>query len=232
MNRYHTLHPFRNHSVGFAVLEMALCLIVFVTILLASLALSCYILNKQIVEHAVYANAAKISAVPYRITTQNGSVAYSLDESGLQAAIIKSLGELSAALSSELFQVKADDISIQLGYLELSGRELSGREEKIPINRYFVETRGAPFNPADFAIISPNRLNQTLAGISVDSVNGLSPIVLRVRVRLPTDSFTRFDILNITANELTADFIIPLRQQAGLLARGDISLMREETRLS
>ncbi len=227
MNRYHTLHRFRNHSVGFAVLEMALCLILFVTILLASLALSCYILNKQIVEHAVYANAAKISAVPYRITTQNGSVAYSLDETGLQVAIDKSLGELSAALSSELFQVKADDISIQLGYLELSGHA-----KNLSVNRSFFKTRGAPSNTADFATIAPNRLNQTLAGIGIDSVNGLSPIVLRVRVRLPTDSFTRFDILNITANELTADFIIPLRQQAGLLARSDNSLMSDEARLS
>jgi cell division protein FtsI/penicillin-binding protein 2 len=204
---------------------MALCLILFVTILLASLALSCYILNKQIVEHAVYANAAKISAVPYRITTQNGSVAYSLDERGLQAAIDKSLGELSAALSSELFQVKADDISIQLGYLELSGHA-----KNLSVNRSFFATRGASTNTADFATISKNRLNQTLAG--VDSVNGLSPIVLRARVRLPTDSFTRFDILNVTAKELTLDFIIPLRQQAGLLARSDNSLMSDEARLS
>jgi len=225
MNRSLTLHRFRTHSVGFAVLEMALCLILFVTILLASLALSCYILNKQIVEHAVYANAAKISAVPYRITTQNGSVAYSLDETGLQVAINKSLGELSAALSSELFQVKADDISIQLGYLELSGRA-----KNLSVNRSFFATRGASTNTADFATISKNRLNQTLAG--VDSVNGLSPIVLRARVRLPTDSFTRFDILNVTAKELTLDFIIPLRQQAGLLARSDNSLMSDEARLS
>ena len=231
MNRSLTLHRFRTHSVGFAVLEMALCLILFVTILLASLALSCYILNKQIVEHAVYANAAKISAVPYRITTQNGSVAYSLDETGLQVAINKSLGELSAALSSELFQVKADEISIQLGYLELSGRDLSGGQ-KIPINRYFVATRGAPSSTSDFATITTNRLNQTLAGVGVDSVNGLSPIVLRARVRLPTDSFTRFDILNVTAKELTLDFIIPLRQQAGLLARSDNSLTSDEARLS
>jgi len=227
MNRYHTLLRFRNHSVGFAVLEMALCLILFVTILLASLALSCYILNKQIVEHAVYANAAKISAVPYRITTQNGSVAYSLDETGLQAAINESLGELSAALSSELFQVKSDDISIQLGYLELSGTAKS-----LSVNRYFVATRGTPTNTADFLAISPNRLDETLAGIGVDSANGLSPIVLRARVRLPTDSFTRFDILNVTAKELTLDFIIPLRQQAGLLARSDNSLMSDEAKLS
>jgi cell division protein FtsI/penicillin-binding protein 2 len=206
---------------------MALCLILFVTILLASLALSCYILNKQIVEHAVYANAAKISAVPYRLTTQNGSVAYSLDETGLQAAINESLGELSAALSSELFQVKSDDISIQLGYLELSGTAKS-----LSVNRYFVATRGTPTNTADFLAISPNRLDETLAGIGVDSANGLSPIVLRARVRLPTDSFTRFDILNVTAKELTLDFIIPLRQQAGLLARSDNSLMSDEARLS
>jgi cell division protein FtsI/penicillin-binding protein 2 len=206
---------------------MALCLILFVTILLASLALSCYILNKQIVEHAVYANAAKISAVPYRITTQNGSVAYSLDETGLQAAINESLGELSAALSSELFQVKSDDISIQLGYLELSGTAKS-----LSVNRYFVATRGTPTNTADFLAISPNRLDETLAGIGVDSANGLSPIVLRARVRLPTDSFTRFDILNVTAKELTLDFIIPLRQQAGLLARSDNSLMSDEAKLS
>jgi hypothetical protein len=227
MNRYHTLLRFRNHSVGFAVLEMALCLILFVTILLASLALSCYILNKQIVEHAVYANAAKISAVPYRLTTQNGSVAYSLDETGLQAAINESLGELSAALSSELFQVKSDDISIQLGYLELSGTAKS-----LSVNRYFVATRGTPTNTADFLAISPNRLDETLAGIGVDSANGLSPIVLRARVRLPTDSFTRFDILNVTAKELTLDFIIPLRQQAGLLARSYNSLMSDEAKLS
>ena len=227
MNRYHTLLRFRNHSVGLAVLEMALCLILFVTILLASLALSCYILNKQIVEHAVYANAAKISAVPYRLTTQNGSVAYSLDETGLQAAINESLGELSAALSSELFQVKSDDISIQLGYLELSGTAKS-----LSVNRYFVATRGTPTNTADFLAISPNRLDETLAGIGVDSANGLSPIVLRARVRLPTDSFTRFDILNVTAKELTLDFIIPLRQQAGLLARSDNSLMSDEAKLS
>jgi cell division protein FtsI/penicillin-binding protein 2 len=206
---------------------MALCLILFVTILLASLALSCYILNKQIVEHAVYANAAKISAVPYRLTTQNGSVAYSLDETGLQAAINESLGELSAALSSELFQVKSDDISIQLGYLELSGTAKS-----LSVNRYFVATRGTPTNTADFLAISPNRLDETLAGIGVDSANGLSPIVLRARVRLPTDSFTRFDILNVTAKELTLDFIIPLRQQAGLLARSDNSLMSDEAKLS
>jgi hypothetical protein len=100
------------------------------------------------------------------------------------------------------------------------------------VNRSFFKTRGAPSNTADFATIAPNRLNQTLAGIGIDSVNGLSPIVLRARVRLPTDSFTRFDILNITANELTADFIIPLRQQAGLLARSDNSLMSDEARLS
>ena len=228
MKMSHSLSQFRKYSDGFAILEMALCLILFVTILLATVALSCYLLNKQIVEHAIYANASKISAVPYRISTENGSVTYSLDERGLQGSINQSLGELAAVLSSELFQVKADDISIQLGYLELSGPT-----NGISINRSFVAARGAPSNTADFATISAQRLDETLAGIGLNSsVNGPPPIVVRARVRIPTDSFTGFDILNVTAEELTLDVIIPLRQQAGLLAQSDNSLMSDETRLS
>jgi hypothetical protein len=228
MKKPHSPIQFRNYSDGFAILEMALCLILFVTILLATVALSCYLLNKQIIEHAIYANASKISAVPYRISTENGSVAYSLDEKGLQASINQSLSQLSDVLSSELFQVKADDISIQLGYLEISGRA-NGKS----INRSFVAARGAQSNTSDFATISAQRLDEALAGIGLNSsVNGPPPIVVRARVRIPTDSFTGFDILNVTEEELMLDVIIPLRQQAGLLAQSDNSLMSDETRLS
>lgn len=228
MRKFNSLRISRPKSLGFAVLEMALCLILFVTILLSSVALSCYLLNKQIVEHAVYANAGKISTVPYRISTDNGQITYTLDEGGLQDVVARTANELSTVLSTELFQVPGNNVALELGYLELSGAAGS-----VSVKRAFVSKKGAAAQRGDFASISGKRLAETLAGINSDNTaNGPPPVVLRARVTVPTLSFTRFDILRVTPDTLECDVIIPLRQQAGLLAKNKNSLIISERVLS
>ncbi len=201
-----------NQCGGMIILETALCLILFVTILLATISLFVFLLNRQTIEHAIYSNAAKVGTVPYRITTKNGTVGYELSELPLQREIDNAADSLNQLLSSELMAIGPNDLTIQVGYIQVAGTA-----NELSVGRWHQRLVGDPIGATTFPSLSAPRLHQVLAGITLGDNSAPPPIVLRIRVNLKTDSFTKFDILRVAPRSIIYDVIIPLRQQAGIL---------------
>lgn len=197
---------------GMIILESALCLILCMTILLAAVSLFMFLLNRQAIEHAIYSNSGKIGTVPYRIATTNGTVEYELSELPLQQQIDNSANSLMQLLSSELIAIVPNDLTIQVGYLQLAGAE-----NNLSVARWHQRLLGDPTGATTFPSISTPRLRQAIAGINLGDRSAPPPVVLRVRVNLKTNSFTRFDILKVAPRSIVFDVIVPLRQQAGIL---------------
>lgn len=199
---------------GMAVLETALCLIVFVFIFLATTALFFYLFNQQIVEHAVYANAGKVRTVPYRTGMRGGELSYELVSGDLKRSIDSAADSLMMSLSEELIGFDTNSLTVQVGYLQLTRTS-----SQFSVLNYADTTRGNARYAQPLDTISPVRLNQTMAGVDNTKTGGPAPVLLRVRVYLSTDAFTRFDLLRVAPHAIEFDVMMPLRQQVGLLAR-------------
>lgn len=198
---------------GMAVLETALCLIVFVFIVLATAALFFFLFNRQIIEHAVFANAAKVRTVPYRVITRDGDVSYELGEKDLIQSIQGAATSLMKALGDELIGADSNSLTVQVGYLQLTPTPGS-----FSVLRSGSTTRGNQGYARSLADVGAARLTSSIAGIDSSDSSGPAPVLLRVRVHLLTEAFTRFDLLRVTPDAIEFDVLIPLRQQAGLFA--------------
>lgn len=201
---------------GMAVLETALCLIFFVFIVLATAALFFFLFNQQIVEHAVYSNAAKIRSVPYQISTRDGDISYRLVTDELERSINTAADSLLRALTTELVGVQENTLTVQVGYLQLA--QQMGTPS---VSRHGATTRGNPHYAHPLNDLSADRLAQTLGETYATDNSGPAPVLLRVRVYLKTEPFTRFDILRVCPPAIEFDVMVPLRQQAGILAHRD-----------
>lgn len=212
---------------GMAVLETALCLILFVFIVLATSALFFFLFNQQVIEHSVYANAAKVKTVPYRISTQDGDLSYYLVTADLERSINDAADAVMTALQNELIGIDEGSLTVQVGYLQLTER--SGT---FSVSHQSATTRGNAQHASSLTDFSASRLTQTMTGIDSSGGSGPAPVLLRVRVHLLTEPFTRFDLLRVVPSAIEFDVMIPLRQQAGLLARADATGESNQMRMS
>lgn len=210
-----------------AVLETALCLIVFVFIVMATAALFFFLFNQQIIEHAAYANAAKVRTVPYRVITRDGDLAYELVENDLIRSINGAANSLMKALTDELIGVDTNSLTVQVGYLQLA--QTAGT---ISVSRFSSTTRGNQAYATYLGDVSADRLTSSIAGTDPADSTGPAPVLLRVRVHLLTESFNRLDLLRVTPEAIKFDVLIPLRQQAGLFARSYQTGAYEQRRMS